>query len=524
MMRIALGLSVLATACGGGTNAPTPDSSTGSGGSSDGGVLPVTSDVTIDSGPIHGATTGTLFAFKGVPYAGAPRWMPPTPLAPWTTVREAIEFGPACPQPRHPELPQEEECLSLNVWAHADNKPRPVIVWIHGGGFIEGSSRDITYDGAQLAVNADVVVVSINYRLGVLGFLALPQLMAPDGGIGNYGLRDQIAALAWVKRNIAALGGDPSHVMIAGESAGGAAVCTLLAAPGAQGLFSAAAIESGPCQIPLELAQPVGGFPAAEGFGAVAVAAPLGCTSGDIAACLRGKTVTQLLALNLPIYYDVGLPISATFPVIDGVVMDKRPFEALAAGRGNVPVIVGSNHDDGSVFALQMGITDAAGQLDAYLHTIGQDSKRSQIEAAYPVATFGEFFAATAYMSDVAFACSALDVAIAHQSAPTYLYELERGVPNGPLAPLRSVHGYDCVNLFGTFSSFSITPEAADLSVSAQLQKAWGELAHGTAPTAFPAASGSTPSFRQIDGTSSNGTSWRGGRCTQLQALGVLHL
>lgn len=491
---------------------------------SDGGSVAITTEVAIDSGPLHGTAAGDLVIFKGVPYAGAPRWMPPTTPIAWTAALDATAFGPACPQNKHPELPQAEQCLSLNVWAHADGKPRPVIVWIHGGGYIEGSSRDPSYDGAQLADNADVDVVSINYRLGILGFLALPQLTAPDGGIGNYGLRDQIAALGWVKRNINAFGGDPTHVMISGESAGGAAVCTLLAAPGAQGLYSAAAIESGPCQVPLELTQPVGSFPAAEGFGVVVVAAPLGCTSGDVAGCLRGKSAAQILALDVPVFYDVGLPITPTFPVIDGVVMDKRPFEALAAGRGNVPVIVGSNLEDASVFVFQMGITNAAGQLDAYLHAIGQDSNKTQLEAIYPVTTFGEFFAATAYMTEVAFACSALGVAIAHQSAPTYLYELQRGIPNGMLAPLRSVHGYDYINLFGTFASFLITPEAADLSVSAQIQKAWGELAHGIAPVGFPAASGSTPSFRQIDETSTNGTSWRGGRCSQLQALGILHL
>ncbi len=512
MPRFALGMLVLATACGGGSDAPTPDASS----ITTDARTAITTDVTIDSGPVHGMAIGDLVVFEGIPYAHADRWMPPTAPEPWTSF-DATVFGPACPQAGHPELPQDEACLSLNIWAHADGKPRPAIVWIHGGGFVEGSSREVTYDGAQLADTADVDVVSINYRLGVLGFLALPQLQATDGGIGNYGIRDQIAALAWVKRNLAAFGGDPTHVMIAGESAGGAAVCLLLTAPGAQGLFSAAAIESGPCQ-PLELTQPRGSFPAAEGFGAVAIAAPLGCTSGDIAACLKAKTVDQILALSLPGYYELGLPVTATFPVRDGVVLDQRPFDALSAGRGNVPVIVGSNHTDASVFALQMGITDAAGQFAAYVHLIGRDAVKPQLDALYPTATFGEFFAATAYATDAAFACSALGVALHHQG-PTYLYELERAIPNGPLAPLQSVHGYDFINLFGTFAAYQIAPEAADLSVSMQIQKAWGELAHGTAPTAWPIAPNG---FRQLDGTSSDGSQWRGGRCAQLAALGLV--
>ncbi len=502
-------------ACGGGHDSPAdPDAA-------DPGIdaSPIGADVAIDSGPIHGTAAGDLVIFEGIPYAHADRWAPPTPPIPWVTRRDATAFGPACSQANHPDLPQAEDCLSLNVWAHADAKPRPVIVWIHGGGFVEGSSRDLTYDGAALARAGDVVVVSLNYRLGVLGFLALPQLAAPDGGIGNFGIRDQIAALAWVHRNITALGGDPAHVLVAGESAGGASVCTLLAAPAANGLYAAAAIESGPCGAVLALTTPTGTFPAAEGFGIVAVAAPLGCTSGDIAACLRAKSVDQILGLALPAYYDLGLPIGATFPVVDGVVIDQRPLAALAAGRAAVPIIVGSNHDDASVFVYQLGITDAAGQFATYLHAIGQDAHASALQTLYPVATLGELGAATAYATDVAFACSAQRVATAHV-ATTYHYELERGVPNGPLAFLNAVHGFDVVNLFGSFAAYQIVPSADDLAVSATIQHAWAAVAHGEPPTAWPAA----PLFERLDvsSTSAAGSTWRDGRCTQLAALGLL--
>ena len=449
------------------------------------------------------------------------RWMPPVLPAPWTTPLDATTFGPACPQRNHPGLPQAEDCLLLNVWTHASGPRRPVIVWIHGGGYVEGAAREPQYDGAALARSANAIVVSIDYRLGVLGFLALPQLAASDGGIGNFGIRDQIAALGWVHRNIGVLGGDPANVMIVGESAGGAAVCTLAGAPSAQGLFSAAAIESGPCRLALSLTAPTGTFPAAEAYGAIAVAAPLGCTSGDIATCLRGKSVAQILALNLPFYWDLGIPVFATLPVVDGVVLDHRPLDALRAGRGAVPMIVGSNRDDASVFIYTIGVTDTAGAFDGYLHTIGQAANQSALDALYPVVTLGERGAAIQYATDVAFGCASLQVTAAHM-APTYLYELERPVPNGPLAMYGSVHGFDFVSLFATFSTWQVTPGAADLATSADMQAQWSALAHGITPTSWPAAAGTNPSFRKLDMTPTVAMGWRDGRCAQLAALGVL--
>ena len=513
MMRNLLLVSVFATACGGGSNGPGPDATVDST-PADAEIIMVGADVTIDSGPIHGTIAGDLATFKGIPYAQAARWMPPVPPAPWTTPLQATAFAPACPQANHPALPQDAACLTLNVWAHAQGPRRPVLVWIHGGGYIEGSAQESQYDATMLAHAADSIVVSIEYRLGVLGFLALPQLAATDGGIGNYGIRDQIAALEWVHRNIAAFGGDPAHVMIVGESAGGASVCTLLDAPGAQSLFASAAIESGPCRLELKLTTPTGTFPAAEGYGAVAVAAPLGCTSGDIAACLRTKSVAQILALNLPFYWDLGLPVFATLPVVDGVVIDNTP-------RGNVPLIIGSNHDDASVFIYTISTPDTAGGFDFYIHEIGQDANKAALDAMYPVATYGERGAAIVYATDVAFACASWKV-VGARTAPTYLYELERPVPNGPLAMYQSVHGYDFVNLFGTFSTWQVTPTTADLATSADVQAQWGALAHGRVPTSWPVATGTDPSYRKLDDPPQAATGWRGGRCAQLDTLGLL--
>ena len=203
------------------------------------------------AGKMKGTIEGNLRVFKGIPYARPPvgnlRWKAPLPLPRWQGIRETTAFGPACFQPAntfvsiyvgHP-MPMSEDCLTLNIWAPADAHDAPVFFWIYGGALWGGASRDALYDGARLAEHG-VVVVSINYRLGVLGWLAHPQLSAesPQGISGNYGLLDQIAALKWVRSNIGTFGGDPANVTIAGESAGGLSVMYLMVSPEARNLFA----------------------------------------------------------------------------------------------------------------------------------------------------------------------------------------------------------------------------------------------------------------------------------------------
>jgi len=208
-------------------------------------------------GRLRGVVEDGVVAFKGVPYAAPPtgplRWRPPEPPARWTGIRDALEFGPRAPQsaplptetfPGDP-LEQSEDCLSLNVWTpEVDDARRPVMVWVHGGGFTTGSGAVGLYRGEHLA-RRGVVVVTINYRLGALGWLAHPLLEHPAGGLGNWGLLDQMAALAWVRDNIAGFGGDPSKVMVFGESAGAMSVAALLASRSARPLFRRAAVQSG---------------------------------------------------------------------------------------------------------------------------------------------------------------------------------------------------------------------------------------------------------------------------------------
>jgi len=211
-------------------------------------------DVRIDSGTLHGAAADGVSAFKGIPYVAPPvgplRWHAPEAPPAWTGARDATGFGADCMQNLFPGAtgsgqPQSEDCLFLNVWtpAHPKGAKLPVMVWIHGGGFVGGSSALAETDGARLAKRG-VVVVSFNYRLGRFGFFAHPALTAGREG-GNWGLLDQIAALRWVQRNVAAFGGDPGNVTILGESAGGESVIRLMASPAARGLFAKAIASSG---------------------------------------------------------------------------------------------------------------------------------------------------------------------------------------------------------------------------------------------------------------------------------------
>jgi para-nitrobenzyl esterase len=256
--------------------------------------------VTTPAGKLQGRKEGGLHIFKGIPYAlppvGPARWKPPGALPAWSGIRSAVEFGSACIQPTRRTSsiyasdisPSSEDCLTLNAWVPAGAHNAPVFVWIHGGALVTGASKEAVYDGSKLAAQG-IVVVSINYRLGVFGYLALPELSAESslGISGNYGLLDQIAALRWIQRNIGAFGGNPSNVTIAGESAGGLSVMYLMASPEARGLFSKAIAESAYMISTPELKQRRYGTPSAEESGTLlATALHAGFNSGEIRSLL----------------------------------------------------------------------------------------------------------------------------------------------------------------------------------------------------------------------------------------------
>lgn len=341
--------------------------------------------IRLDCGPILKNDDGI---YRGIPYAAPPvkdlRWRPPQPALPWTRPRSCESFGPVCPQMNCQEE-MHEDCLYLNIWT-PDQSPGaklPVMVWIHGGAFITGSGSDEIYDGAALAQQG-VVVVTFNYRLGVLGFLAHPALSAesPDNISGNYGLLDQVAALQWVQRHIGKFGGNPDKVTIFGQSAGAESVCLLLVNPLAQGLFHAAIAES-PVMVgslrPLRQEQ-LGVVPA-ETVG-TRLAQELGIDpTTDILTALRQTSWQKIDAAAAKLQMELGTEIlkSVCMPTVDGHIIPDHPVILCSQGRRHqVPLITGVAANEGTLFLPQM-LSSQTGpeEYRLYLQTaFGQDAQK----------------------------------------------------------------------------------------------------------------------------------------------------
>jgi para-nitrobenzyl esterase len=313
------------------------------------------------SGPIQGSAEGETVAFRGIPYAAAPvgdlRWRAPQPVAPWTAVRAAKDFAPVCMQQVIPmDEPQltlpSEDCLFLNVWkpAAAARKARPVVVWIHGGGLMNGGSASRIFDGATFAKNG-VVTVTLNYRLGRFGFFAHPALTAAkEGPTGNFGFMDQIAALKWVQANIARFGGDPRQVTVVGESAGGISILTLMGSPAAKGLFARAVVMSGGGRTLLAPKT----LPEAERFGEnFARSSGISASGPEALAQLRALPAATV---SEGVFMAIGkVPGGDTYVgggMIDGTVITGATEDIFRAGRqAKVPLIVGATSDDAPIGA-----------------------------------------------------------------------------------------------------------------------------------------------------------------------------
>jgi para-nitrobenzyl esterase len=319
--------------------------------------------VTVDTGKLRGEAQGEVVSFKGIPFAQPPvgelRWEPPQPVAKWQGVRDAVGYGADCMQLPFPSdaaplgMKPAEDCLYLNVWrpAHAAGKKLPVLVWIYGGGFVNGGSSPAVYDGSPFARDG-VIFVSFNYRLGRFGFFAHPALSAekPGAPLANYAIMDQIAALKWVRRNIAAFGGDSANVTICGESAGGMSVHVLMTSPAAVGLFQKAIVQSGGGRTSLLRGRPLAGGPdSAQAIG-VAFAQQAGIAGTDRQALQKLRALPAESVVNGLNLASMGAPAAATYvggPVLDGQIMTAAPARLYADGKAaHVPLMVGANSLD----------------------------------------------------------------------------------------------------------------------------------------------------------------------------------
>jgi para-nitrobenzyl esterase len=416
-------------------------------------AAPVTEVVVTGTGPLRGFAADGLREFLGIPYAAPPvggrRWQPPESPPPWSTTRDALRFGPTCAQTstlgNFSAPSASEDCLYLNVFAPTGNVHRlPVMVWIHGGGLFAGESDD--YDPRALVERGRVIVVTFNYRLNVFGFLAHPALDAEGHPFGNYGLMDQQFALGWVRRNIAAFGGDPERITIFGESAGGQSVMAHLAAPSSRGLFQRAIIESGAYAITGASVDRA----AAEATG-LRFATAVGCPDAG-SECLRALTVAQIQAKGTA--FAAGTPL-----IIDGQVLPSAIGTAIESGDFNrVPVMNGTTRDEATFFVSLIesasGHALAAADYPAQLEAAYGKTNLPAVLAEYPLSAFPDpSLALAATQTDWGLACTALqaDHWLARQ-VPTYAFEFADRTAPSPWAqtsfPFQAAHTFEIPYLF----------------------------------------------------------------------------
>ena len=456
-------------------------------------------EVQTPSGQLLGYVDDQVEHYLGVPYAQPPvgdlRWRPPQPVARREGTLNAQHNPDICAQfsPVSGALTGSEDCLYLNIWTPVEKPAEaiPVMVWLHGGGFIIGQGSYTARDGQRLAARNNVVVVSINYRLGIFGFLAHRALTAEDPAhptSGNYGIEDQTAALRWVRDNISAFGGDPNNVTIFGQSAGGIGVCAQLASPGAKGLFHRAAIQSGPC------VNPMSSLAAVSKLGEQA-AASLACdTAADTLGCMRGKSVEEV-AKTLPPDPTLGFGEGYTFwwPVHDEVVLPLQFMEAFESGQFNqVPVINGANLDEATLLIwLSHNMRFKPLQADQYLDRLeyltGSPELGQQVARQYPLENYASAYdALTASFSDGYFNCPArLQAQALSQHVPTWSYEFDYDKAPFfiPWADLRAFHSAEIQYIMGWPMSLTRRNfKAKESGLASSMMGYWAQFARSGDP------------------------------------------
>ncbi len=487
--------------------------------------------ITTKQGLVLGQEDGDLRVFKGIPYAAAPvgelRFKRPERHPAWQETRDASQFMPPCPQGDRFGVPMDwdEDCLGLNIWAHSDDATRPVMVWIHGGSFTQGSTDLGLYNLKHLARGSNVVAVSFNYRLGALGFLAAESLAAedPDRVSGNYGIRDQIAALEWVQDNIAAFGGNPDQVTVFGESAGGMSVCTLLAAPAAETLFHRGIIQSGGgCWAYPQLRDESPAVSGIEHWQTIVDA--LGCDDGEaVSACLRSKPTSAFVnAVGNQENFDVR-------PVVDGHLVIGQAYDLMARRQvADKALLVGANAHESTFW--QAGVEITPDRFRTTLETYFP-MQAERLMTMYPATdNIGAWWAHAQFWSDFYFICPMFAFAQATSGGqePTYAYFFNHTVSQGPLSYMGASHSYELFYLFNVhdqLGEYSFTPSPAGERISRDMQAAWGAFAAGEAPappSQWPAYEATTESIGTF---ASLATSLKknvdASRCQELRSMGL---
>lgn len=494
------------------------------------------------SGTLQGALASNALAFRGVPYAAPPvgnlRWKPPQPAISWTGTRDASAFGNVCPQLDNNNLPfGDEDCLVLNIYVPtqpAHGQTLPVMVFLHGGSNTGGQARGPISDSSPLPEQG-VILVTAQYRLGLLGFFANPLLDAEGGGTsGNYGLRDQIAALMWIQQNIAGFGGDPTHVLLFGESAGSFDIQALLTSPLARGLFFAASMESGariqgllPTLASLETAE-------------TPVVQALGCgTATDVLACLRAvpaNTVASnwdVVPLNHGTYQTL---------VIEPTALPMDPFAALQQNGSPVPLIIGSTREEESAGnstddpTASPPLTEA--QYEAAVHAefdAIQAGAGNQVLSLYPATDYDApvyaLIAAESDFYDITRVRNVARAVVGANRPPVWRYLYIHRYENDPtLNALRAFHTSDVPFIFGTpqfIMGGPYTPSTAEVNFAGQMMGYWSRFAktgdpNGARAVQWPHYDANTDAILQLDDTPNNLTVINGYHNTQCDYFSTL--
>jgi para-nitrobenzyl esterase len=449
---------------------------------------PIALTVATQHGLLRGTMAGdSVCVWHGVQYAKQPvgnlRFSAPQPLDSWTGVKDATVIGHIAPQTRRATKDldkQGEDCLSLNIWSPAaDGKKRPVMVWIHGGGFLVGSGTSPLYDGANLSKNGDVVVVNVNYRLGALGFLYFNDIKGDKKGFDdNLGIRDQVAALQWVKENIAAFGGDPETVTIFGESAGAISVLTLMNVPSAKGLFKRAIVESG---APESIFQPKTATELTLRYMKMLGVSPdsldkMKSVSTDSLVIVMDRLINELM--HEP------TTVKVLAPTIDGTFIPGDLMTAIKAGKAaGVDLMIGTNKDEATLLAIRrIGITPRnSEELAPYLANMTPESRKNL------TATYKHYPHKAGVMemtTDGIFAIPSIRFSEMQTAyAPTYMYRFDWSSPLLKMVGLKACHGLELPFVFGTLDKgpgklFAIGASRKVIHrISKQMQTSWVNFA-----------------------------------------------